>query len=319
VPNENPTNPDPKFVASEAERSVALRGLLAAALKFLRRRVPLRPTGNGDLSTWVLTLHGLVRDDESAGSYKEQPYDETDFTSLIGWMAKTFGPSLNPKTLHQIDTKSKAIGAATTRHIKTTSRDITNELDTVLPQTSVELLTAWGLPADFPLPYSVSVANVRQMLRAFQAVAACIAINRAHPVTLIARAFKGGRKAVLDLVKVDTLFLHDACTESVIKNAEMRNDQRFLDQLVRAQGYKFQPTIRDLHHLYFQLVFMIDQFGFPLPALGELSRIIDRHGREYPTLESFERDFQRQRNVFKQMIEDANQELHLNDGFAPGS
>jgi hypothetical protein len=234
-------------------------------------------------------------------------------------MAKTFGPTLNPKTLDQIDTKSKAIGAATTRHIKTTGKDITNELDAVLPQTSVELLKAWGLPPDFLLPYSVSGANVRQMLRAFQAVAACIAINRTHPLTLISRAFGGDRQAVLELIKVDRLFLHDACTESVIKNAEMLNDQRFLDQLVRAQEYKFRPTIRDIHHLYFQLLFAVENYGLSLPTLKELSRIIDRHERAYESLEAFERDFQRQRNIFKRMCEDANHELHLNDGFPSGS
>ena len=245
------SNPDPKFVASESVRSLAIRGLLAAVMKLLRRRVPTQPKSEANLSTWVLTLHGVVRDDKRPGRYKGPPFDEKVFTRLVEYMANTFGPSLNPRTLDQIKSKSEEIGIATARHIKETRGNVTNELNAVLPEKSLELLNVWGFPKEFHPPSGVSVDNVRQMLRAFRAGVICISINKTHPLTLIARALRGDRQAVLDLVKVDRLFLHDTCTESVIRNSEMLNDGGFLDQLVRAQEYEFRPTFRDLHHLYF--------------------------------------------------------------------
>jgi hypothetical protein len=51
----------------------------------------------------------------------------------------------------------------------------------------------------------------------------------------------------------------------------------------------------------------------PLPKTRlELLRIVDPHGKEYPSLESFERDFQRQREDFWEMAADAERELRGN-------
>jgi hypothetical protein len=71
-----------------------------------------------------------------------------------------------------------------------------------------------------------------------------------HPLLLIARASKGDRRETLDLVKADKLFLHDRCTEKVIKDAELRNDHSFLQQLARAQNYRSKLRVREIQHLY---------------------------------------------------------------------
>jgi hypothetical protein len=311
VTSQDPTNPDPTFVASEADRSLAVRRFLAAAMRILRTPVPTDPTGQGDLSIWVLALHGLEKDDKRPDHYKGQPYDESILFRIGEWMANNFGPYTNPTIVERIKANSEEITAVAIHQIKESGGDIANNLDAILPEKSAQLFSVWGFPAEFHLPFEISANSVRQMLRAFRALIVCMAINRSHLLALIARAFKGDRQAVLDLVKVDRLFLHDACTKSVVKNAEMLNDQNFLDQIVRAQKYAFRPTSRHIHHLYFQLLFIVENCGLPLPTLGELSRIIDRQGREYESLASFERDFQRQRDLFKQLLRDVHTELNM--------
>lgn len=150
---------------------------------------------------------------------------------------------------------------------------------------------------------------MRQQLRSLRALLVCFQVNKIHVLTLMARATKGQRRAVLDLVKVDRMFLHDPCTDAVIRQAEMLNDRYFLDQFTRAQEYRFKPKIRALHHLYLHLLFMIERFGVPLPRMEELWRILDPHTREYKSLQSLERDVERRRIDFDQMVADAEKEL----------
>ena len=312
--DENPTNPTPKFVAPEFQRSRIVRSFLAEALKFLKREVPIQAE-TGDLSTWVLSLHGLSRDEKVPGRYRRQQLDEKAFDALGSWFGKTFGPYLDPKTVNRARAESDKFKDEMVRSLAQNPRsDVKEALNALLSEEAPRLMDLWGMPRELLSAYEVSVDTVRQMLRAFRTVAVCLQVHKTHALTLILRASKGQRQAVLDLVKVDRMFLHDPCTEAVIKKAELLNDHSFLDQLARAQEYKFKLKVRSLHHLYFHVLFLMEQNGPPLPTLHELSRVLDPHGREYESLESFERDFQRRREDFQQMVADAYAELRSTEG-----
>jgi len=273
--------------------------------------VPIRSTGKGNLSTWILKFHGISQDEKSSHKYTTPQYDETVFVRLVDWMGKVLGPYLNPRMVERAKAESEELGEETVHSLRQIpNADVKEALNAVLPQKAAQLLNVWGFPREFYSVDDISVSTVRQMLRAFRALAVCLQLHKTHILTLIARASKGQRQAVLDLVKADRMFLHDPCTEAVITQAEMLNDYNFLDQLTRAQEYRFKPKMRGLHHLYFHLIFMIGHFGAPLPKTRlELLRILDPHGKEYKSLESFERDFQRQREDFWQMLADAEREL----------
>jgi hypothetical protein len=132
-----------------------------------------------------------------------------------------------------------------------------------------------------------------------------MAIHEVHPASLIARASKGDRQATLDLIKVDKLFLHDSCAEKVIRDAGLRNDYSFLQQLARAQTYQPKLRVREIQHLYFYSLFLLEQEGnMCLPTGHKLWRILDPRGREYDSLDAFERDFQRRRKAFERILSD---------------
>jgi len=59
------------------------------------------------------------------------------------------------------------------------------------------------------------------------------------------------------------------------------------------------------------LLFMIERFGVHLPSMQELWRILDPHAREYKSLQSLERDVERRRADFDQMVADAEKELRV--------
>lgn len=272
--------------------------------------MPIESTEKGNLSAWILASHGISQDEKRSPKYTVRKYDEKAFERLIDWMGKIFGPYLDPRMVDRAKAKSEALGEQTVHSLQQIPKeDIKDGLNAVLPEKAAQLLDIWGIPREFYSVQEISVGTVRQTLRAFRALVVCLQLHKTHVLTLIARASKGQRQAVLDLVKVDRMFLHDPSTEAVITQAERLNDHNFLDQLTRAQEYPFTPKLRVLHHLYFRLIFMIEHFGSPLPTMRELLRILDPHGKEYKSLESFERDFQRKREDFRQMLADAEHEL----------
>jgi hypothetical protein len=68
----------------------------------------------------------------------------------------------------------------------------------------------------------------------------------------------------------------------VIRDAELRNDHSFLQQLARAQIYQPKLRVRKIQHLYFYTLLLLEQEGnMRLPAGHKLWRILDPRGREY--------------------------------------
>src|SRR5271169_4115255 len=147
------------------------------------------------------------------------------------------------------------------------------------------------------------------MNRALRVTAVCTVLLRVHPLTLIARALKGDQEAVLELVKADKLFLSDRCTQNAIRDAGLRNDQPFMGRLASAQKYQPRLRRRDLIHIYFSLLFLLERAGQPLPRIDELQRLVDSEGREFGGIYAFERDLQRQREIWSQIWTEALSEL----------
>ncbi len=147
-----------------------------------------------------------------------------------------------------------------------------------------------------------------QLRRAVRATMVALAFHDAHPLTLIARSWKGDQTAALELVRIDRLFLHDSATEGVIRTAAFRNDQSFINGLAGAQ--KTEPRLhrRDLIHLYMCVLFLLEQMGQAPPRIDELHRLLDPSGTIYPGVYAFERDLQRRRERFLAMVQEANSE-----------
>src|ERR1700724_3536784 len=115
-------------------------------MRLLRTPVPIDPTGQGDLSIWVLALHGLEKDDKRPDHYKGQPYDESILLRLGEWMVSACGPRKHPTIVERIKADAEEIKAEVIHQIKESGGDIANNLDANLPEKSAQRLSVWGLP-----------------------------------------------------------------------------------------------------------------------------------------------------------------------------
>src|SRR5207247_10464709 len=73
-------------------------------------------------------------------------------------------------------------------------------------------------------------------LRAVQAAMRCLVWYRISPLVLIEKARKGDRDATLDLIRIDRLFLVDACSQNVLRHVSMANDEEFTARLGRIES-----------------------------------------------------------------------------------
>ena len=134
--------------------------------------------------------------------------------------------------------------------------------------------------------------------RAGRAAALCMAVFKAHPLSLIAQARAGSRKAVLQLIKVDNLFLTDGCTASAIRQAELQNDHRFLAQVARSVRYKARTNWRQGCRLY---LYALVSFELPIPKLVRLRGRLDPDGTRFMSDKAFEKFVERTRKEYAGM------------------
>jgi hypothetical protein len=131
--------------------------------------------------------------------------------------------------------------------------------------------------------------------RATQTVYRCLARYRLSPISLIQDARNGDRRAVLDLVKIDKLFLLDNCTQDVLQKALLSGDKLFTEQLARAQLFKPTFTRRQACEIY--MLFLAGS-QVRLPTLARLKMVLDPDGESFPGRYDFEKCFERrQREV----------------------
>jgi hypothetical protein len=305
-----PTTSRTKFVASKEERSRNLRATLLTFRRLIREEVRLPTTITGDLSSWIFQLHGL-KTETTGDKLRIRPPIEPDLASSMKWMEQIAGPESDPKTRKSLRAKVEEVkDHRTTAELTLLYREDSERFHSEFTQQAGKVVDALQIPEELAaISGFTSFEESLKAQRASRAFFLCLTMHKTHPVLLIMRAMKGDRQAVLDLVKVDKLFVHDRCTQDSIRKAEFQNDRGFLNQLARAQTFVPTLTAREMQHLYFYQLFLIEQWGAQLPAEHELWRILDPHGKEYSSLSAFEKDLQRARRGFQKMLDEVSAEV----------
>jgi hypothetical protein len=90
----------------------------------------------------------------------------------------------------------------------------------------------------------------------------------------------------------------------VIRHAELQNDRAFLQQLAASlkSQTKLKMRVRSVHQLYIFVIFFLEALGMSLPTYSDLWDAIDPHQLGYKSLPAFERDFQRRRIQFGEIL-----------------
>ena len=300
----NRTNSRPKTVGGPSRSTRVVHIFPAELLKLLDGRMPL-PSGpelEGDLSSWILTMHrwsaGRPPDDVPALP-KE---DAAGFLSVLNEMANSrHVGAKTPGIFKRIHEAGTEFDDLLEKAYESGNREEVNRL---LPEFVSQILNASGLPTAFSRMI-MSPGEWLKLARAACASFRCMAFLGEHPVVLISRASKGDRRAVLDLIKMDKMFLSDESCRATIRKAGLNDDTRFLGQLQRASKYRHRAHRRDLLRLYIFALIACEQFGVPIPHLSELWAKLDPLGREYESLAAFEKDFQRRRRELENMVKEA--------------
>ena len=304
-----PTTSDRKVVASSPEeKSRILRMFLAVVLKSLKQRRAL-PGAEGQLSDWIFALHGFTKQGQRKVTQKDVASSNVE---LVDWLHHYFGAGINFHRIKEAMLQSENLRDNETAGLADSYRSgdrgrFNREFDRVVSSLSNQ----WGVPREFAEGMDFSSENIPKMLRAFQATLRCLVIYDVHPLNLIAQASRGDQKAVLELISVDKLFMCDSRTEPAIREAALQNNQKFIERIARAQNHEPTLNSRSAWHAYFFILFFAEYFGLSLPTLHELYRILDPNGRQYESLQSFERDFQRRRAVFGKILDALAEEFPL--------
>jgi hypothetical protein len=298
-----PTKRNSQFVASEEARSRATRQLLAGLWRSVRRQLPV-PEGSEGISLWICQLSGL------GALHLNGPNIETDESHIEAEAAlRALGPEASPEKISEKFAATNALKASPYYQdmMAAASGEDFAKFDTAFTELAKRAGDLWtpGFEPPFPVSFDTGV----QINRALRVTVVCTVLQRVHPLTLIAQALKGDQEAVLDLVKADKLFLTDRCTQKVIRDAGLRNDQQFMGRLASAQKYQPRLRRRDLVRIYFNLLFLLEWAGQPLPRIDELQRLVDPEGREFGGIYAFEKDLQRQRELCTKMWAEALSEL----------
>jgi hypothetical protein len=150
-----------------------------------------------------------------------------------------------------------------------------------------------------------AIASMVARGRAGRAWALCLVLHKTNAMVLINRARRGHAQAVLDLIKIDKLFLTDSCTTKVIRRAEFQNDRPFLKRLARVITYKPKIGWKKGCRLYLYMLFAMPE---PLPPVAMLVHRIDPQGTKFRTHSAFERFVERCRADFDQIKTDVSRE-----------
>lgn len=140
--------------------------------------------------------------------------------------------------------------------------------------------------------WRLNVLECVQMVRAAQAGFRCLALYKENPIYFIERARRGDQDAALDLIRLDKLFLTDACTREVLRKAVLEHNYRFSERLSVAIEYKAEFTRRHAFQVYFYGLFAL---RIELPKIFELQMTLDPEGTEFPGDFAFERYVERRR------------------------
>lgn len=294
---ENWTNVGPKNVPSSFASERVVRGFLADTLNFLRS--PRKwPEVDGDLSDWVMKMHGLETGNPSVDSQGIEVQEV--LKSLDSLCAGLQGLRHGSQIQRQLEKIGREEGP---RIIEAQRSADKQAVDAVLSTAISKMMKAAGMPESFPTSIGViSYAGFVKLLRATRVMLVSTALFHEHPLSLIARASNGDRRATLNLIKVDHMFVNDRCCKE-IRKAALQDDVDFMGQVQRALKYKRRIHRREILRFYLFTLFLFETFGIPLPPINDLWRRLDPLGSEYKTLQAFEKDVQRRRADFEQILE----------------
>jgi hypothetical protein len=294
IPQGQPTLFQSIFVGSEPNAQQAAEFFLAVADWFLKEgeiqiKVPLK----GDISQWIAKVCSkpiLVSVGNTVGA------------SPAAVQRQVVKQSLNILADPRQEEERRIVGLlenVSAADMQRISEALRKEDIRALNATRAEIGERLGrqwVKSITPDAISALLALLSRM-RAARAAALCAILYKVHPLSLIAQARQGDRRAVLDLVKVDKLFLHDRCTAKVIREAELRHDRPFLGQLARALASKPKLGWRRGCQLYLQALFACTP---QLPALSILQLRLDPEGNRFRSFNAFEKFFERCRPDFLQ-------------------
>ena len=125
-------------------------------------------------------------------------------------------------------------------------------------------------------------------LRAVQAAMRCLVWYRISPLVLIEKARKGDRDATLDLIRIDRLFLVDACSQNVLRQVSMANDKAFTARLGRIESARPKFGRREACEFYFYTLAL-----FRLRPSPRLRLAIDPKDKAFPKMYDFSKCFER--------------------------
>jgi hypothetical protein len=137
-----------------------------------------------------------------------------------------------------------------------------------------------------------SALEICALVRATQATIRCLTWYRISPLALVKRAYQGDQEAVLDLVRVDRLFMLDRCTQEVLREAVLGNNQPFMKRLARIERSRPRFRRRQACEFYFYALALL---GIR-PRLARLRLFIDPDGEAFPRLYDFDKCFERRRD-----------------------
>jgi hypothetical protein len=315
---ENPTTCSSKVVASLREKSRVLRKCLAAAVHSIRRKRRW-PEVQGELSSWILHMHGFK--DRCEMKPWHCRYTKNEGARVAEFLNKALGPEMDAQQVERALVRSQKVANEKGPLIaEARRRGDLGAFESLFSEMTLGILDSAGIPKAFSeLLGGVFYEDVVKSLRACRALVSCLVVHGEHPLVLINRASKGDRRAVLDLVEIDGLFMHDSCCSEVIRRAELQEDQEFIEQLKKAVGKQPSLRSRDIKHVYYYILFLFEAFGSRLPRREDLWNAIDPLGAEYESLSAFEKDFQRSRQVFKNMLAAAEAEIMVQGSEPPFS
>lgn len=257
-------------------------------------------------------MHGFREDKSGEGPPYKSRYDATAVAAAADLMSRLLGPGMDPRKIESSTVQSQKIADDKGRNLAAALRSGNQDaFQSQFSEAVSELTDAWKIPRSISESLGLSFDRVIKLLRATRATLICVGLHGEHPLVLITRALKGDRLAVLALVKVDKLFMHDGCCLGVIRKAELQEDQKFLEQLQRALDYQARLDSRQAWHVYYYILFLLELWGVSLPSQPELWSTLDPLGREYDSLSAFEKDFQRRRLDFTRMLMTADTEVPI--------
>jgi hypothetical protein len=294
---ENRTDSESKLVLSSLTAERVIRGFLADTLNFLRGRRKW-PEVDGDLSDWVLKMHGFETGNPSPD------LDGIRISGVISSLDLLCGALQGMPHSSQIRRQLDQIGEEEKpRTLEAQRSGDKQALEAVVSKAIPRVMQVAGVPESFSAKVGVvSFTGFARLLRATRTFLVSTALLHEHPLSLIARAFKGDRRATLDLIKVDHMFVNDRCCKETIRKAALQDDADFMAQVQRALNYHRRLHRREVLHFYLFNLFLFERLGVALPPVHELWKKVDPLGREYETLQAFEKDVRRRREDFDQIV-----------------